>query len=233
MTVQDRIQEIQSFFSETPLFQDLEDRQRNALAHIAVLQTYSKGDVLFWEGDEGTGFFIVKSGKIKVFKLGADGKEQILHFFDQGDHFAEVPAFDGGRFPASAAAISPATVIFIPRAPFLSVLQQHPTLAIALLGTFARHLRRLAHLVDSLSFKEVPERLAHYLLTLSERHEQSDVVTLDVPKSQLAALLGTIPETLSRSFNKLAQDGLIEVEGAQVRLCDRTQLIRLGQKDLA
>ncbi len=107
------------------------------------------------------------------------------------------------------------------------VLQQHPTLAIAILGTFARHLRRLAHLVDTLSFQEVPQRLAHYLLNLSDHNSNADVIELDLPKGQLAALLGTIPETLSRAFYKLGPEGMIEMNGTTIRLCDRQGLINL------
>jgi len=231
VAVSDRILDIQNFLSGTPIFQSVSQDQITALATIAIPQTYKRGETVFLEGDEGTGFFIVKAGRIKVFKVAKDGKEQILHIFGAEEHFAEVPAFDGGKFPASAAAIEPSEVIFIPRATFLIVLEQHPTLAIALLSTFARHLRRLAHLVDTLSFKEVPERLAHYLLTLSDRTNQADTVELDIPKGQLAALLGTIPETLSRAFYKLSQDGVIEMSGTTIRLCDRDRLRQLGHRD--
>lgn len=173
---------------------------------------------------------MVQSGRIKVFKLADNGKEQILHIFGEREHFAEVPAFDGGNFPASAAAMERSQVVFVPRSAFLMVLEQHPTLAIAMLSTFAKHLRRLAHLVDTLSFKEVPERLAQYLLTLSDRSERAEVIQLDLPKGQLAALLGTIPETLSRTFYKLAQEGLIEVEGTTVHLSDRARLEVLAHR---
>lgn len=231
MTTSDRIAEVKQFLGMTPIFQSLSNDQLEALANISIAQSYKKGETLFLEGDEGTGFFIVKTGRVKVFKLASGGKEQILHLFGPDEHFAEVPAFDGGSFPASAAAIEKTEVIFIPRNSFLTVLQQHPSLAIAILGTFARHLRRLAHLVDTLSFKEVPERLASYLLNLSDRSQNSDWVELDLSKGQLAALLGTIPETLSRAFNKLSQEGLIEINGGQIRLCDREQLTNLSRKD--
>lgn len=230
MTVSERVSEVKQFLQQTPIFQAVSEEQLNALANIAIPQTYKRSETLFWEGDEGTGFFIVKSGRIKVFKLAPDGKEQILHIFGADEHFAEVPAFDGGNFPASAAAIEPSEVVFVPRAAFLMVLQQHPTLAIAMLSTFARHLRRLTHLVDTLSFKEVPERLANYLLTLSDRNGNLDTVELDLPKGQLAALLGTIPETLSRAFYKLSQEGLIEINGTTMRLIDRDRLSALGHK---
>ncbi|WP_427157996.1 Crp/Fnr family transcriptional regulator [Aliinostoc sp. HNIBRCY26] len=218
MTLTERVLEVKQFLHKTPIFQDILDEQLQALAHIAIPQTYQKGETLFWEGDSGTGFFIVKSGIIKVFKVANGGKEQILHIFGAEEHFAEVPAFDGGNFPASAAALENSEVVFIPRTAFLMVLQQHPTLAIAMLGTFARHLRRLAHLVDTLSFQEVPERLTKYLLMLSDRQGNADIVELDLPKGQLAALLGTIPETLSRAFYKLSQSGMIEMNGTKIKL---------------
>lgn len=218
MTLTERVLEVKHFLRKTPIFQDVLDEQLQALANIAIPQTYKKGETLFWEGDAGTGFFIVKSGRIKVFKLANGGKEQILHIFGAEEHFAEVPAFDGGNFPASAAALENSEVVFIPRTAFLMVLQQHPTLAIAMLKTFARHLRRLAHLVDTLSFQEVPERLANYLLMLSDRQNNADIVELDLPKVQLAALLGTIPETLSRAFYKLSQEGIIEMNGTKIKL---------------
>lgn len=230
MPVSDRISTIERFLRTTPIFQALSAEQLTALATIAIPQTYKKGEALFFEGDEGTGFFVVQSGRIKVFKLADNGKEQILHIFGEREHFAEVPAFDGGNFPASAAAMERSLVIFVPRSAFLMVLEQHPTLAIAMLSTFAKHLRRLAHLVDTLSFKEVPERLAQYLLTLSDRSERAEVIQLDLPKGQLAALLGTIPETLSRTFYKLAQEGLIEVEGTTVHLSDRDRLEALAHR---
>lgn len=232
MTTSDRIAEVKLFLATTPIFQNLSAEQLEALANIAIPQHYKKGETLFLEGDAGTGFFVVKTGRVKVFKLAPGGKEQILHLFGPEEHFAEVPAFDGGNFPASAAAIEKTEVVFIPRQAFLAVLQQHPALAIAILSTFARHLRRLAHLVDTLSFKEVPERLASYLLSLSDRAAGSDWIELDLSKGQLAALLGTIPETLSRAFYKLSQEGLIESNGSQIRICDRGQLANLGQKSL-
>jgi CRP-like cAMP-binding protein len=221
MSLTEKVLQVKNFLHQTPIFENIIDEQLQAVANIAILQTYKKNETLFWEGDAATGFFIVKSGKIKVFKVANSGKEQILHIFEISEYFAEVPAFDGGNFPASAAAIEFSEVVFIPRTSFFMVLQQHPTLAIAMLGTFARHLRHLTHLVNALSFQEVPERLTNYLLKLSQKNGNINVVELDLPKTQLAALLGTVPETLSRAFYKLTQEGKIEVNGTKIILSDK------------
>ena len=209
------------------LFQDLPFEQLAALANLAIAQSYDKGDAIFHQGDEGVGFFVVKSGRVKVFKLSVDGKEQILHVFGQGEHFAEVPALDGKCFPASAAAIEMSEILFFPRQSFLHLLEQNALLAINLLKSFARHLRHFSSLVDNLALREAPARLAAYLLSLSEQADDADTIELDLPKGQLAARLGTVPETLSRVFSKLSREGLIEVDGLTVKLLDLNRLNQL------
>lgn len=221
---------LSDFLATTPIFQGLPPEQLETIGKIAVLQTYRKGEAIFWEGDEGSGFFVVKLGRVKVFKTSLEGKEQILHVFEAGEHFAEVPAFDGKCFPASAAAVENAEVLFFPRTNFLDLLRQEPNLAVSLLSSFAAHMRRLANLVDTLSLKEVPQRLATYLINLSDRTGNTEIVELDLTKSQLAALLGTIPETLSRVFYKLSQENLIEMNGSNIRLLDRDRLEQLSQR---
>ncbi|HEY9649881.1 MAG TPA: Crp/Fnr family transcriptional regulator [Coleofasciculaceae cyanobacterium] len=221
--------ELREFITTIQLWRGLPDDQLDALAKIAIAQTYPKGQVIFEDGDEGRGFFVVKSGRVKVYKLSVEGKEQILHFFGAGEHFAEVPAFDGQCFPASAAAVEKSELLFFPRTEFLALLEQHPTLTINILAIFARHLRRFAQIIENLSFKEVPGRLAIYLLYLSERNGKGDDIELDMTKTQLAAFLGTIPETLSRVFAKMSQEELISIEGSRIKLLNQERLKVLAE----
>jgi len=217
------------FLNDTQIFQGLPEAQLLAVAQLARLRSYDKGEIIFHQGDEGNGFFIVRSGRVKVFKISASGREQILHIFEAGAHFAEVPAFDGDRFPASAAPLETTELLFFPRQLFLEVLEQNPALAINLLKSFARHLRLFSRLVDNLSLREVPGRLAVYLLSLSDRAGHRSEVELDLSKGQLAAMLGTIPETLSRVFHKLSREGTIAVEGSKITLLDLDALRQLAQ----
>ena len=214
------LEEVHSFLEQVRIFQGLPTEQLMAVAKIARLQSYQAGETIFWQGDPPKGFFLVRSGKVKVFKTSATGKEQILQFFESGEHFAEVPAFDGEPFPASAAAVENCQLVFFARSRFLKLLQSEPNLAINLLAIFARHLRHFTWLVEDLSLREVPARLASYLLQLSQQQGNSDQVVLEVTKTQLAALLGTIPETLSRGLNKLSKEGLIHIEGNLIQLRD-------------
>jgi CRP-like cAMP-binding protein len=212
------------FLEDTQIFQGLPPEQLAAIAQLARPRPYDKGEIVFHQGDEGNGFFLVQSGRIKVFQVSPGGREQILHVFGPGDHFAEVPVFDGKCFPASAAALEFTEVLFFPREFFLDLLEQQPTLTINMLKGFARHLRRFSQLVDTLSLQEVPGRLAAYLLTLSEKANNADQVELDLNKSQLAARLGTVPETLSRVFYRLNRDGILDVDGSRVTVLDRDKL---------
>jgi CRP/FNR family transcriptional regulator len=125
--------------------------------------------------------------------------------------------------------LEPTEVLFFPRQFFLNLLEQQPALAINMLKGFAHHLRRFTQLVDNLSLREVPGRLATYLLKLSDEAGQASQVELTLNKRQLAAMLGTIPETLSRVFYRLSQEGMIQVEGARITLLDRDRLRGIGQ----
>ena len=212
-----------------PLFQDIPLTDIAHVAQISQLQHYQKGEIIFTQDSEATGFFLIKTGRVKVFKLAAHGKEQILHIFEEQDYFAEVPALDGKRFPASAEALEASVLLFFPRLEFLDLLQRYPAITIKLLLNLSMHLRHLTGLIEKLSFKDVPQRLAAYLINLSNANNRSDIFTLDITKSQLAALLGTIPATLSRAFYRLSQDELIVIRGAQIELLNRDHLHYLSQ----
>lgn len=227
----DNLPALGEFLGTTLMFRGLSPNELEAIARIAKVQKYNKGDVIFSQGSEATGFFAIETGRVKVYKLGLDGKEQILHVFGKREHFAEVPALDGKCFPASAAAIDAVKLVFFPRVAFLDLLQQQPTLAVNMLMSFTRHLRRFSNLVEELSLKEVPERLAAYLLNLSDRTNNPQILELDLTKTQLAAFLGTIPATLSRVFYKLSAEGIIAIDGSKIQILDRERLRLLGARD--
>lgn len=216
--------DLSNWLQNIVIFQGLSAEQLTNLAQIAQLQSFEKNDTIFYQGSEATGFFVIQAGRVKVFKLGANGKERILHLFKKCDYFAEVPAFDGKSFPASAIALAYTELIFFPRLAFLDLLHQYPAIAINMLKSLAHHSRKLAQMVEDISFKDVPQRLAAYLLDLSDREFGANVITLDVTKTQLAASLGTISATLSRAFSRLSDQGLITINGLQVELLDRDRL---------
>jgi len=220
--------DLQKIISGIPMFRELPVEQVAEVADIVVEHSYRKGKVIFSEGEAATGFYVVISGLVKIFKISADGKEQILHLTSSGQPFGEVPMFSGTNFPANAETVEKSRVLFFPRDQFLELLKRDPNLSMKLLADFSRRLRYLIRLIEELSLKEVPERLSAYLLYLSEKNEDSDEVQLPVTKGHLAALLGTIPETLSRILSRMSSRGLIEVRGRKIRLIDRRSLEELS-----
>ena len=211
-----------------PLFAGLSRTQYEALARICLRRSCRKGERIFSEGDEGTGFYMVASGRVKIFKISLEGKEQILHLFGPGESFGEVSVFTGHGFPAFAKANVGTTCLFIPRADFVEMIRRDPALAMNMLGVMALRLHRFADLIEDLSLKEVPGRLSAYLLYLSGKSPDPEHLELDVSKNQLAALLGTIPETLSRILSRMGRLGLIKSEGSRIRILDRPALQKIA-----
>ncbi len=219
----------QNIISNTLLFGGLPENQMREIEKIAVEKSFKKGEIIFSEGDEGHGFFVVVRGTVKIFKVSPEGKEQILHIFGSGEPFGEVPVFSGSSFPASAQAIADTSLLFFPRKDFVDLISANPSLALNMLAVLSLRLRQFTVQVEHLSLKEVPARLAAYLLGLSDKQKNPDAVTLHISKGHLASLLGTIPETLSRTFAKMAGQNLIEVKGRHIRLINREILEELAE----
>ncbi len=172
---------------------------------------------------------MVEKGRIKVFKLSVEGKEQILHIYGPGHTFGEVPVFAGKNFPASAMALEKSTVIFLPRSKFVNLITQAPGLSMNLLADLSRRLREFTIQIENLSLKEVPARLAAYILTLSKEQENEKQVTLPISKAQLSNLIGTTPETVSRVLKKMMSSSFIDVQTKTIFIKDIEGLIDLSE----
>ncbi|HLC15715.1 MAG TPA: Crp/Fnr family transcriptional regulator [Thermodesulfovibrionia bacterium] len=222
---------IASYIASISLFKGLAQEHVEALAQITREEEYMGGETIFNEGDKGEGFYVLVSGQVKIFKLAADGKEQILHIFGPGEPFAEVPVFAGQHFPASAQVLKPSRALFFPRSAFIELIKKNPPLALNMLAVLSMRLRTLTQMVEDLSLREVPARLASYLLELSGRNKGTDDLVLDIGKGQLASLLGTIAETLSRTMAKMHRQGMIHLEGPRIRITNRKALEALAASE--
>ena len=212
---------IREVIESSVLFQGLPAAEIDEIVAIVIEKKYQRGESIFFEGDPGNGFYMVSEGRVKIFKMSLNGKEHILHIFGEGEPFGEVPVFHGQPFPASAEAMVKSSVLFFPRDRFVQLVHKTPSIALNMLAVLSMRLRRFASQIENLSLKEVPARLADYLLYLLEEQGREDSVELEISKGQLASLLGTIPETLSRIFAKMTEEGLIEVVGRRINILDR------------
>jgi CRP-like cAMP-binding protein len=221
-------QELTEFLGQTALLQNLSGQSLERVASIGTLQSFQAGNLLFADGDECQGSFIILEGQVKVFKYAETGREQIMGMLGPSEYLAGVPAFDGRRYSANAVALDSLQVLFLPRESFLELLRQDPTLSFNLLTIFSHHLRRFAQLIETVSLKEVSGRFATYLLLLSHQSGNSEVVELAITKAQLAAFIGTVPETLSRVLQKMGRDGLLKLDGNTITILDFQELSALA-----
>lgn len=220
-------------FEGIPMFRGLPPQQMEELGKIVITQSFKRGESIFLEGEEAHGFYVVSSGRVKVFKISFEGKEQILHILGPGEPFAEVPVFAGNNFPANAEALEQSSALYFSREKFFSLIEKVPQLAMNMLAILSVRLHQFTVLIEDLALKEVPGRLAAYLLYLNEKQESPEQVTLDITKTQLASLLGTIPETLSRMLARMTSEGIISSQGTSgVRLVSIDMLGKLASGEV-
>jgi CRP/FNR family transcriptional regulator len=213
-----------------PLFQGLDRENLEEIALVCERRTVKKGELIFTDGDPCNGFYVVETGKVKIFKLSFGGKEQILHIYGPGKPFGEVPVFTGKQFPASALAVANSTLIFFPRKRFVELIITHPSLALNMLAVLSMRLKEFTVMVENLALKEVPARLASYLMATRKEQEQQGPVRLPVSKTQLAGLLGTTPETISRILARMTHDGLIQVDNRVITILDPDGVTDLAEQ---
>ncbi len=219
----------ETILQSIPLFKGLTDPQTALMRDQFSQKSFKKNEIIFFEGDPAHGFFVVAEGKVKIYKMAPDGKEKILHIYGPGSPFGEVPVFSGGRFPANAMALTRSRVFYISRDAFIKAIKLHPSLALNMLGELSKRLREFTVQIENLALKEVPARLATYLIYLTQEQGDDEQVTLTISKGQLASLLGTIPETLSRIFNRMSTQQLIDVQSQTIHIQNRDELLSLAE----
>ena len=211
-----------------PLFAELGEDDFRKIRTIASPRRVGKNGILFAEGEEAKGFYVLLSGKVKLYKVSPEGKEQILHVVFPPDAFAEAALFLEGTYPAFAQTLSDSQLLFFPKKDFVHLIEKNPQLSINMIVSLSQYLRKFASLIEELSLKEVSSRIAKYLLDLSLRSTKQGKVTgeveLDLSKSQLASKLGTISETLSRTLTKMKAKGIIDVKKNRILILNQEAL---------
>ncbi len=215
-----------------PLFSELTSRQLEQIAHISTIEKYPKNKLIFLEGDSYRGFYIVLKGSAKIYKTSTDGKEVILHLINPPFPFADVPLFEGGSYPANAQSLTDSSILFIPKNEFINLILKSPEISLKITAGFAKRLRLMSKQLEDITLKEVSNRLANYILGEIKRSGNDKLpepfVKLAISKATIASLLGTITETLSRTFKKLQKENIIRVEGKKIFVTDLSRLKKLS-----
>jgi CRP/FNR family transcriptional regulator len=214
------------------LFSGLDNENLQQIAAITHNRSYARGETLFAEGEAANGFYLVAKGSVKLCKVSPDGREKVLHFAYPGETFAEAAFFGDGKYPAEARGVEGGEVLFFPKESFMGLLERNPRFSLNLIVTLSMLLRRFARQIEELSFAEVPNRLAAYLVELAERKSTSYqgkcYLDLEMKKGELASRLGTVSETLSRAFRKLREESIIEVDGSRVVILNMPGLQKIA-----
>lgn len=198
---------------------DLEQK----IIELGHSKTYTKDEFLFHADDPAEGFYYLQSGEIRVFKMDEQGKEVEVVRPNPGDFFGEAIVFVQKRFPSYAQAVKDSQVVFFDKNSFFQRLEKDPTIGMFFLHLLAKKCIVLNKRIETLELRTVRQRLIQYLVS-SCGSDTSCVVTLPMKKAELAKLLGTISETLSRNLKQLQEEGLITVEGHTIHIKDRSRL---------
>lgn len=215
-----------------PLFAGLKEEDLKRIRTIASLRQIGKKEVLFSDGEDARGFYVILSGRVKLFKVSPEGKEQILHIVSAPDAFAEAALFLEGTYPAFAEAMTDCQLLYFPKRDFIQLIEKNPQLSINMIVTLSHYLKRFASLIEELSLKEVSARIAKYIIDLSMKFSKDGKhpkeVELDLSKTQLALKLGTISETLSRTLAKMRAKRIIDVRKNKIIILNREALEELA-----
>jgi CRP/FNR family transcriptional regulator len=211
-----------------PLFSRLTDEALEAVERRTVVRSISRDRQLFRRGQPCEGFYVVIEGAVRVYRSNAEGREQVLHVQGPGQPLAEVPLFDGGPYPASARAEVDSRVLFLPRSDFEWLYRNSPEVADSVIRELGRRLRRMVGLVEKISLRDVPARVA---ITLLEYAEKAGALTgggFDLPRTQeeLASELATTRESVARALSLLRREGAIAQRGARAEILDLAALER-------
>jgi CRP/FNR family transcriptional regulator len=205
-----------------PLFTDLSDQELALVAENVSRLRFEEGATIFSEGDPCHELLIVEEGTVKIVKSAPDGREQLIGIERRGNSLAEVPVFDGGRYPASAEATSTTVLLRLPGDDFRKICLQNPELALKVFKVLGHRLRHLMSLVEELSFSTVRGRLISHLLRLADDtgHQTARGIRFDLMENneELASRLGTVRELISRNLGRLHGAGLIEMKRRTISL---------------
>ncbi|MEJ2007302.1 MAG: Crp/Fnr family transcriptional regulator [Acidobacteriota bacterium] len=211
-----------------PFFAVLGEDELRRLAGHCIVRRLQKDELLFAEGETCEGMYVVQSGAIKTFKMAETGREQVLVIERAGSTVGELPVFDGGNVPASAAAIEESSLLFLPKRELLSLCRQNSEVAFAVIRSLAWRFRYMTSLVEELSLKEVSHRLARFLrdraLAVGVRSRRGIEFPLEETNQQIAAEIGTVRDLVSRNLRRLVDRKIIKMERRKVIVLNMADL---------
>jgi CRP-like cAMP-binding protein len=213
-----------SFLENVPIFADLEEPDLKKIEKLGLRKKYKKGNIVVLEKEMGAALFVIISGKVKIVRTDEDGREVILSIFGPGEFFGEMSLLDGLARSASVVALTKAELFMIHRRDFLKLVNEHPQVAISLLGELTTRLRKADTQIKSLSLKDASGRVANVILMLADDigvFRKGKVEIDELPLQQdMANMAGTSRETVSRMLHQFIREGHLQLEGNKLTMND-------------
>jgi CRP-like cAMP-binding protein len=213
------------------LFQGISAEKLRLLATQATQKKFKPGEMVIGETDPIRSFYVVVSGQLKLYRSSPEGKEQTLQLLGPGDPFGLCTAFATDSFPASVMAIEESAVLLIPGTVMEGTARQEPVLLLNIIQILSQRLKDSMMLIESLALKEIPGRLASFLLhsLLRNTADKKTAVELTISQRELAKILGATPEALSRALRRMANDGILSTKGREITILDLQALEQLAE----
>ena len=215
--------------TDVPFFQGLSEKELSAIKDCLKEKSFEKGETLFYEGKDCEKVFFVKSGRVKLYRVSPQGREQILETLEPGDSCACNPGTVKWHCSSTAEALTPCTAWFLSRDHYVKLLQSNSSLAHSLNRLFAERLQCFSALIEEVSLKDSKKRLITFLLNLLSEGDKTKTGTVLIPfgREELAQRLGTSRETLARQLTQLERMKLLDVENKQIFIRNKEGLEKL------
>lgn len=221
----------QMCISKVPIFNHLEHEEMLQVLKLSRQMKFKKGELIYQEGDQLEYLYIVHVGRVKIYHLFESGKEQLLRILEPGEFMGELALFADKVLDSYAEAIEKTEICAISKQDMRILMKTHPDISLKILSEFSTRLEEIEDLVGQLSYRDVENRIASYLIKLSDT-KGSDKVILPMSKKDLASYLGTTQETISRRFAAFQSNGWIEQQGHRnIDILDRDELVKIAEDE--
>lgn len=207
---------------------DLDSQSLNECNDHKTTNAYKKGQVIFYEGNQAFGLYCLFSGRVKLYKTGVDGKQQIVRIAGPGDLLGYRALFAGEPYPATGEVMEDATICCMDRNAFFPLLSKNPSLALNIIKKLSKELRQAEDLATSIAQRSVRERMAELLLMLKEAYgkpaKKGVRIDLQLSREELGDMIGITQETAIRLLSEFKQDGMIEVKDREISILNPSKL---------
>ena len=218
------------YLKHLPVFEELAPADLAAISQVTLERRYKKNMIIFMEGEPGEGFHYVKSGKVKIVKMSQDGREHIINILGPGDVFAEVLLFNPGPYPATAVALEDSVIGIIKNNDLENVVAGNARIALHIIRVMSKKLLHAQMKIKTLALSDTFSRTAHVLIRLSQQYGRAVAggveIDLDMTRQDLANLIGTTRETVSRVLNAMRKDKVLRFADQKIIIADEKRLDR-------